>query len=607
MLTEQHSSFSEAPTSRRGGGEELGVDETVAALQALRYGGMDDATRSIALPPSVRASVSPAISALRWGAVGYGLVLAAPRAFEGSYATVLTVAVCLFLTTWRTIIPVKLASAQRGDQVVAYGDVVVLGVAVGFAGGIQSPFIFTVMIAMVVVAFGWGYLAGCIALLAGLVSMWLGSLVPTITGAGRLGDQRDLTIMLTMLLAVLTAAAVRARLLEQERRRVALAGQVEALSEANGLLSLINSVARTLPTSLTLREALHTAQRQIADTFEARVVCLLTLDENAEEWIPKLADGCVLHPAYRTDQLPEPLDTALREAAPVLRTDLDDPHVERLSSSSASGLYVRLETRGGPIGLLGLEHPELAHFDERDVRVLSGLAEVLALTIDNARWFGRLRSLGAEEERVRLARDLHDRLGQWLTYIGFELERIIATDPAGARELQRLFDDVQSALDELRETLRQLRSGVSQDQPLAVIGPELVSRFAERSRVAASFVTVHPQNRLPVPVENELLRILQEALNNVARHSGASQVEVVWNVDGGNFELTVADDGRGFEVARGVRDSAYGLVGMRERADVIGAALHIDSTPGDGTTVRVRAGIMDARLNPRTSVPMGRS
>lgn len=605
--TEQHSSLAETTISRRGGGDQLGVDDTVAALRALRYGALDEATRSIALPPTVRASVSPAISALRWGAVGYGLVLGAPEAFGGSYGTVMTVAICLFLTTWRTIIPVRLASTRPGDQVVAYGDIVVLGVAVGFSGGIQSPFIFTVMIAMVVVAFGWGYRAGAAALVAGSVSMWLGSLTPPVTAAGRLGDQRDLTILLTMLLAVFTAAAVRSRLLEQERRRVALAGQVEALSEANGLLSLVNSVARTLPTSLTLREALQTAQRQIGDTFEARVVCLLTLDENAEEWIPKLADGCVLQPAYRTEELPESLREALDSPDPLLRTDLGEPGPQPLTDSSGSGIYVRLETRGISVGLLGLEHPELAHFDERDVRVLAGLAEVLALTIDNARWFGRLRSLGAEEERVRLARDLHDRLGQWLTYIGFELERIITTDPAGAEELKRLFSDVQSALDELRETLRQLRSGVTEDQPLAVLGPALLDRFAERSGVEGTFLTTDPQNRLPVPVENELLRILQEALNNVARHSRASRVDVVWKLEGGNFELTVSDDGRGFEVSRGVRDSAYGLVGMRERADVIGATLHIDSSPGAGTTITVRAGIVDGKLNPRASVPMGRS
>jgi signal transduction histidine kinase len=213
---------------------------------------------------------------------------------------------------------------------------------------------------------------------------------------------------------------------------VALAGQVESLSEANGLLTLVNSVARTLPTSLTLREALHTAQRQIADTFDARVVCLLTLDENAEEWVPKLADGCVLHPAYRTETCPSRSQRHSRSPSrccgPTSRSPTATGSAPRAAAASTCGSRPGVADRTARPGA-----PRARHFDERDVRVLTGLAEVLALTIDNARWFGRLRSLGAEEERVRLARDLHDRLGQWLTYIGFELERIIATEPSRVR------------------------------------------------------------------------------------------------------------------------------------------------------------------------------
>jgi signal transduction histidine kinase len=591
-----------------GGADSVRVDDTVAALRALRYGATDEATRSIALPPSVRASVSPTISALRWGAVGYGLVLSAPDAFEGSYAAVVTLAVCLFITTWRTIIPIRLGSEHPSERLAAYGDVAVLAFATGFSGGVESPFIVSVMIALIVVAFGWGYVDGAIALVLGTGSMLGGVLLGSSRLADQLNDQRDLTTCLTVLLAVLTAAAVRNRLLESERRRVALLGEVESLNEANGLLTLVNSVARTLPTSLTLREALHTAQRQISDTFDARVVCLLTLDENTDEWVPKLAEGCVMRPAYSAGSLPEPLATALRSPEPLLRGDLEEHDVtHRLAANSASGIYVRLETRNTTIGLLGLEHPELGHFDERDIRVLVGLAEVLALTIDNARWFGRLRSLGAEEERVRLARDLHDRLGQWLTYIGFELERIMATDVARFEDLDRLHRDVQAALDELRETLRQLRSGVTEEQPFSDVARDVVNRFGERADLDARLVVVHPGNRLAVPVENELLRILQEALNNVGKHAKADSVLVTWKVDGGSFELTVTDDGRGFETARGVRDSAYGLVGMRERADVIGAQLSIDSTPGAGTTVRVAAGISPTRSTMRPSLPMGRS
>lgn len=592
---------------KRGGADSVRVDDTVAALRALRYGAVDDATRSIALPPSVRASVSPTISALRWGAVGYGLVLSAPDAFGGSYAAVLTLAVCLFVTTWRTIIPIRLGSTTPSERVVAYLDVASLAFAVGYGGGLESPFLFTVMIALVVVSFGWGYFDGATAFLVAVGTMTAGVALSDAPLTAQVDDQRSLGIVLTMLLAVLTAAAVRSRLMEAERRRVALAGQVESLSEANGLLTLVNSVARTLPTSLTLREALHTAQRQISDTFDARIVCLLTLDENADEWVPKLAEGCVLRPAYRAEMLPEPLATALQQQEPVLRGDLEEFGADgRLAPTSASGIYVRLETRDTTIGLLGLEHPELGHFDERDIRVLVGLAEVLALTIDNARWFGRLRSLGAEEERVRLARDLHDRLGQWLTYISFELERIMATDTARVDDLDRLHHDVQAALDELRETLRQLRSGVTEDQPFADVARDVVNRFGERSDIDARLRVVHPANRLPVPVENEVLRILQEALNNVAKHAKAEVVDVEWNVDGADFELRITDDGRGFDTARGVRDSAYGLVGMRERADVIGAQLIVDSRPGAGTTIRVVTGITPSRSTTRPSLPMGR-
>ena len=534
-------------------------------------------------------------------------MLSAPDAFEGSYSAVAALATALFITTWRTILPIRLGSPLRGERLAAYGDVVVLAFATGYGGGLESPFIFTVMIALVVVSFGWGYFDGAAAFLAAVGAMTWGVLLSSQPLTAQVDDQRSLGSLLTMLLAALTAAAVRARLVESERRRVALAGRVESLSEANSLLTLVNRVARTLPTSLTLREAMLTAQRQISDTFDARVVCLLALDENAQEWVPKLAEGCVLQPAYRTETLPEPLAAALAGHDPLLRSDLEElAESQRIADGSASGIYVRLDAGRSTIGLLGLEHPELGHFDERDTRVLAGLAEVLALTIDNARWFGRLRSLGAEEERIRLARDLHDRLGQWLTYIGFELERIMATNTPQVDDLDRLHHDVQAALDELRETLRQLRSGVTEEQPFAVVARDVVNRFGERADIDARLRVTHPDQRLPVPVENELLRILQEALNNVAKHARAEQVDVLWDVDEGRFELAVTDDGRGFETARGVRDSAYGLVGMRERADVIGAQLMLESRPGQGTTVRVVAGIAPRRSITHPSMPMGR-
>jgi signal transduction histidine kinase len=554
---------------------------------------MDDATRRMDLPPALRAAVSPAISALRWGALGYGIVFSAPSAFRGSYAAVAATAVCLFVTTWRTIIPVRLGSDELVHELAPVLDLTVLGVAIGYDGGVQSPYLFCLLAALVVVAFGWGWLRGAAGLGVALAALVVGTAVGATSLVDQVDGQRDLAAILTLVLATAAAAYVRTRLVDAEGRRARLAGEVEHLSEANDLLTLLNTVARTLPSSLTLREALDRSREQIHGSFDARVICLLTYDDHAEDWVPKLADGCTLRPSYLRADLPAPLAEALAGSGALLVRDLTDRQETPIGRGSGSGMYLRLEARGETIGLLGVEHPTIDHYDEHSLRLLEGLSEVLALTVDNARWFGRLRSLGAQEERVRIARDLHDRLGQWLTYISMELERILAAEPQRSEELDHLQGDVQAALDELRETLRQLRSGVTEDKPLAVVAHEMVNRFAERADVAATLTVVHPEDRLPVPVENELLRILQEALSNVDKHAKADHVDVVWDVRGGNFELVVHDDGRGFETARGVRDSAYGLVGMRERADVIGARLEIDSRPRHGTTIRVAAGTDD--------------
>lgn len=158
-----------------------------------------------------------------------------------------------------------------------------------------------------------------------------------------------------------------------------------------------------------------------------------------------------------------------------------------------------------------------------------------------------------------------------------------------SKSLHSLYGDVQTAIDELRETLRQLRTKVSQEETLEMVGEMMTRRFTERTGIQTGFRALNSGQSLLVTIENELLRILQEALNNVEKHARATRVDVSWEVLAGEGILTIADDGRGFDTAGSHRDTSYGLMGMRERADVIGATLNIDSTRGQGTTIRVRA------------------
>jgi len=581
-LTDEHTVL-----SGRRAAPPLSLDDMVAVMKTMPYGGLDDAARTFQLPPQVRASISPLVLSLRWAAAMFGMIFGTKAALNGDLDVVVTLAVCLFVTTWRTTLPIRMASPRTLDRAQAFVDAGIVGTAVGFSGGPLSPFAFCAAATVVVASFGWGYVTGLGALVVSLAGMGAGS---AFHGDLLAFDSGTALVVAGVLgIAALLPALARDSLLNVEQRRSALAGRLDVLAETNDLLTMLNHVARTLPTSLNLREALERAHHQITRTFSPSVVCLLELDESHNEWVPKLAEGCILRPTSTTADLPTPLRLSVDDTVPMLVSNLRI-EMDGISSSSGSGLYVRLATRGRTVGLLGIEHPVPEHFGERDVALLAGLADLLALTLDNARWFGRLRSLGAEEERVRIARDLHDRLGQWLTYISFELERIIGNEPDETPELTRLYGDVQTALDELRETLRQLRSGVTDGRPLARVGQEVVNRFEERTDVEIRWTSTAADLYLPLPVENELLRILQEALSNIDKHAKATCVEASWQVIAGVGTLRVSDDGVGFDAGRGVRDSAYGLVGMRERADTIGGRLTIESTPGIGTTIVVTVG-----------------
>ncbi len=565
-----------------------GLDDISAALQALPHGGLDESTRRFAVPPAARATLAPLVGALRWAAVAFAMIFSTKQALRGDLGAVVGLSMAVFITAWRTILPLRLGSAVTSDRVVAITDTALLGAALGYAAGPENPLVASVLVAVAVAALGWGYAIGGAAAVAAYVGMLVGAAIDG--HAGRVVGADALAFVVALVVVVILLSIVRAQLLSAERRRRELAGRLDALAETNDLLTMLNSVARTLPASLNQREAIESIRDELLRPFQPTVICLVEYDDAHDEWTPKLAEGCVLKPACPTDELPVSLASVIGSPRPLLRNDLASLHGEAISSGSGSGLYTELRSRGRLVALLGLEHPLTDHYGDRDRRLLGGLADLLALTLDNARRFGRLRSLGAEEERTRIARDLHDRLGQWLTFISFELERIIADGTDSAPELSRLYQDVQRTLEELRETLRQLRSEVTGAKPLATVGRELVARFVERTDIDVVWKGPSDREHLPIGVENELLRILQESLSNIDKHAHAEHAWVTWMVDAGTGTLTIRDDGRGFDTSRGVRDNAYGLVGMRERADAIGARLNISSTPDDGTTVTVVAG-----------------
>lgn len=547
-----------------------------------RFDGDETHHVDLDISSSVRSMLSPLIASLRWCAVVLGTALTASDAANGDVGLVVTTSICLYLTTWRTMRPLRLGSPERVQWVFGITDAALLGAAVGLNDGLRSPFVLCLATAAAVAGFGWGVRHGLAALGAGVVSMVISATISS--GSLGLDDEMGWVVLATTAIIVVTLGTVRTRLVETEQRRVQLAGRIDALAETNQLLHVLNRVARTLPSSLDLQQAVEATRNQLSDTFGATVIGLLTLSEVNDTWAPLLAEGLAIPPTVAKEGIPDHLKACLDAEGPLLVADVSR---HGLGAASGSGVYTALRTRGKVVGLLAIEHPTPGQYTERDARLLAGLAEALALTIDNARWFRRLRILGAEEERARIARDLHDRLGQWLTYISFELERINTSSGAESNELDALHQDVQRAIDELRETLRQMRTSVTGEQPLAQVAGELIDRFRTRTGIEIEFRADGEGDRFPVAVENELLRIMQEALNNIDKHANATNVTIAWQVGDRVGRLTISDDGDGFDESRGVRETAFGLVGMRERAEVIDAELQVTSSPGTGTTIDV--------------------
>lgn len=197
------------------------------------------------------------------------------------------------------------------------------------------------------------------------------------------------------------------------------------------------------------------------------------------------------------------------------------------------------------------------------------------------------RRLAAIEERQRLAREFHDAVSQTLFSARLTAEMLLKqaeSQPAQVdlSNLEHLARLVKSALGEMRILLLELRPERLANSELPVLLTHLVDAAGSRSAADIHLNLETPQHSLPVDVKIAIYRIAQEAINNAIRHASARQVDVILHCDEAGVQLSVADDGRGFDPAQ-ARTDRFGLSFMHERAAAIGASLSIDSQTGQGT------------------------
>jgi signal transduction histidine kinase len=402
----------------------------------------------------------------------------------------------------------------------------------------------------------------------------------------RINDRGYLTTAIEWVLLAAVAAAATAvlrDLLAQRRDRP------QPYAEATRLLTQLRTVARQLPGATLdpggLAEHLLDDVRTVARSDRAAVMCasggnrLVVLAQSGAtriDWETSLDADSTISEAW-ANQLPQTGSTSQARTHP---------------GGDVSVLVIPLAAGVRTVGLLTLECDVAGAYPRDVINRVSALAAPAALRLEAALLFDEVRSLATNEERQRLAREIHDGVAQELVMVGYGIDNTLAVLPEAATdaadELRSLRSEVTRVITELRLSLFELRSEVDRHGGLAAA----ISEYA-RTVGASGGLRVHMSldestARLPAAVEGELLRIAQEAITNARKHAGAANLWVTCAVDPPFAQVEVSDDGHGMADQR--PDGRYGLAIMAERAERIRGRLEVRPREPSGTTVAIVIG-----------------
>ncbi|HUP31874.1 MAG TPA: GAF domain-containing protein [Gaiellaceae bacterium] len=382
------------------------------------------------------------------------------------------------------------------------------------------------------------------------------------------------------------------RVVEQNRR----------LEQRNQELAALLAVGRAAASSLELPDILGKAMDAILEVTSAEATEVWLY---AEEKL-RLAG----HRGADSEAFAERTTLALGEGLPGLAAESGEPIIVHELTGDDRFVRSGVKRRGfesycafplrhgertvGVLGVAARDPRKLCSADE--LRLLGGIGERLATAIENAQLHGRVLDGAVVEERVRIARELHDGLAQVLGYINTQtlaIRKLVASGRAGEAQdkLAAMEEAARRVYSDVREAILGLRVSTAGSNGLV---PTLQDYLADYGRMAGVAVELDADERaerlvLPASVEIQLVRIVQEALSNVRKHARAENARVSVRFDGGRLAVEVADDGRGFDpdAPPATGWPRFGLQTMRERAHALGATFNVVSRPGRGATVAV--------------------
>jgi signal transduction histidine kinase len=297
-----------------------------------------------------------------------------------------------------------------------------------------------------------------------------------------------------------------------------------------------------------------------------------------------------------------PLGRALlRRRHPLVVPDMAaDRRTARVSDVYSSHTYagVPIRAKGQALGVLSVMRDRGRPFTADEANLLAATGDQLGVAVAHARLVAEVQNKAALEERQRLARDLHDSVTQSLyslTLLAEAARRAVGTGQQHqvAEYVTQLGEVAQQALKEMRLLLYELRPRALQREGLVGAVQQRLDAV-EKCAGVETHLLVEGMLDLPTPVEVELYHVIQEALNNAMKHAAARRVTVRIRAEGTSLDITVLDNGRGFDPHGMANAGGLGLASMRARVERLGGALTMRSQPGEGTTVAVRVDSREA-------------
>jgi signal transduction histidine kinase len=252
---------------------------------------------------------------------------------------------------------------------------------------------------------------------------------------------------------------------------------------------------------------------------------------------------------------------------------------------------VDCDEQGEPIRIFGAT---------QDVTEFKRAEEKLKETSEQLRALSARVQSAREEEAARIARELHDELGSALTSVKWDLELIstLCSESAGRQDLSNLHNKtehmivvIDSTINTVRRIASDLRPSILDDLGLLAAIEWQAKQFESRSGIICKVDSLVDNLQINQEQSTAIFRILQEALTNVLRHSQASKVNIVIEVKEGEFVLEVRDNGRGILEGEITGSYSLGLIGMQERAQLLGGMIEIEGTGGEGTVLKLRVPI----------------